>query len=72
LNRYQPNIPTKTFEKVFPKSQIFISKNSGATQKGQKTFHRVIQKGQTWAFDKFLIKNDMEEIFTNKLLMVHG
>jgi len=44
LNRYQPNIPTKTFEKVFPKSQIFISKNSGATQKGQKTFHRVIQK----------------------------
>jgi len=61
LNRYQPNIPTKTFEKVFSKSQIFISKNSGATQKGQKTFHRVIQKGQTWAFDKFLIKNDMEK-----------
>jgi len=45
----------------FPKSQIFISKNSGATQKGQKTFHRVIQKGQTWAFGKFLIKNDMEK-----------
>jgi len=38
-------MPTKTFEKVFPKSQIFISKNSGATQKGQiKTLHRVIQK----------------------------
>ena len=62
MNRYQPNIPTKTFfEKVFPKSQIFISKNSDATQKGQKTFHRVIQKGQTWACDKFLIKNDMEK-----------
>jgi len=63
LNRYQPNIPTKTFEKVFPKSQIFISKNSGATQKRQITFHRIIQKGQTykWACDKFLIKNDMEK-----------
>ena len=43
-------------------------------QKGQKTFHRIIQKGQTykWACDKFLIKNDMEKIFTNKSLMVQG
>ncbi len=49
--------------KSFQKSQIFISKNFGATQKGQKTFHRVIQKGRTykWALDKFLIKNDMEK-----------
>jgi len=62
LNRYQPNIPTKTFlKKFFQNRRFFISKNSGATQKGQKTFHRVIQKGQTWAFDKFLIKNDMEK-----------
>jgi len=61
LNRYQPNIPTKTFEKVFPKSQIFISKNLAQHKKDKKHFIESYKKGQTWAFDKFLIKNDMEK-----------
>jgi len=62
LNRYQPNIPTKTFEKVFPKSQIFISKKSWRnTKRTKKHFIESYKKGQTWAFDNFLIKNDMEK-----------
>jgi len=68
LNKYQPNIPTKTFEKVFPKSQIFISKNSDATQKGQKTFHRVIQKRTNMGVWQIFNKKWHGKIFTNKLL----
>jgi len=48
-------------KKFFQNRRFLFLKILAQHKKDKKHFIELYKKGQTWAFDKFLIKNDMEK-----------